>query len=82
MNAGFNQLREHFPWEEPESDAASRAALDRLLAEWAHPVSAVAAPLQCPGCGRAAGEHVTGCEFSWFQLPQIPDPDQNGRLSH
>ena len=83
MNVMRNHLRENSPWEEPDSDATSRAALDRLLAEWAQPLTAVAAsPIQCPGCGRAAGEHASGCDFSWFQLPRIADPDRNGLSSN
>jgi hypothetical protein len=74
MNVLPNHRREDSPWEEPESDATSRAALDRLLAEWAQPLTVrTAAPVQCPGCGRATGAHTTACDFSWLLLPQIAD---------
>jgi hypothetical protein len=83
MNLVHNNQWENPPWEEPESDAASRAALDRLLAEWAQPLSAIAAtPIQCPGCGRTAGGHALGCDFSWLHLPQTPDPAPEGPSPH
>jgi hypothetical protein len=79
MNAVHRTQGENTPWEEPDGDGSSRAALDQLLAEWTQPLSAGAtAPTLCPGCGRGAGDHAPRCQFAWLRLPAIPDTTRKG----
>jgi hypothetical protein len=72
MNTLYSELWASPLREEPEVEAAHRAALDRLMAEWAHPL--VAGPVRCPSCGRVAGDHARGCDFSWLRLPALLNP--------
>jgi hypothetical protein len=82
MGPGHLDPWENRAWREPESDAARRAALDQVLAEWEQRYATTRASLRCPNCGRTAGEHVAGCTLSWLRLADgqeaAPDATTSG----
>ena len=78
MGPGHFDSWENRAWREPETDAARRAALDQVLADWEQRHVATRASLRCPSCGRTAGEHVTGCELSWLRLADVQEAAADG----
>ena len=71
MDTWHNDTWNPRPWEEPESDAMHRAALDQVLAEWEQRI-AEAAPVHCPSYGQTVGEHRSGCDLAWLRLMDGP----------
>jgi len=71
MDPWYNDQGNGRAWEAPVTEAAHRAALDRLLAEWEQRI-ADTPPVRCPRCGRTVGEHGPGCDLAWLRLGADP----------
>ena len=76
MDLGSNEQEYLRAWEAPIAEAAHRAALDQLLAEWEERM-AEAPPVRCPRCGRMVGEHRSSCDLAWLRLGADPAARQD-----